>query len=103
MKLWIRTQDKKKLCIIEDLFICEVNKERWDIKTQINGTVGSYKSEERCLEILDEIQNILNSKLQMVGKLGKNFQIDENGVIESSLGKCEYIQAPIYIWHMPNE
>ena len=58
MELWIRSQDKKDLIKITN--ICMTKEEYDEIGIFANGCiVGLYKSKERALEILDEIQSIL--------------------------------------------
>lgn len=62
MELWVRGQDKTILCKIRELYIgdrCEVlgryyGMDKWDV-------LGVYDTKERCLEILDEIQKILQA------------------------------------------
>lgn len=62
MDLWIRTQDRKKLVLINTLAIAE-NTSRSILGFGIDGHVkvelGDYDTEERTLEVLDEIQELL--------------------------------------------
>ena len=58
MELWIRSQDREKLVQVDCLCI-EINeygKKNYDI---VQGciTLGTYKTKERALEILDKIEN----------------------------------------------
>jgi len=58
MELWIRSQDKKKLCVAKYF---ELDNDETGIFC-FNGEsysvfVGKYSTKERALEILDEIQN----------------------------------------------
>lgn len=60
MELWIRSQDKDILVKVDSLLIDDNNN---DIYTQCwvgvnleTYTLGKYKTKERALEILDEIQ-----------------------------------------------
>lgn len=57
MDLWIRSQDGKLLKKAETLWILEYE-ERAEICHEWT-TFGIYKTKERALQILDEIQNIL--------------------------------------------
>lgn len=63
MDLWIRSQDRKKLVKSGYLtiFLSDTN---WfiysDTTTGEPFEIGKYKTEERALEVLDEIQDILN-------------------------------------------
>lgn len=87
MKLWIRTQDKTKLMETEELIIKEV------VKTDANNVngykqevvgcnicvgympVALYKTKERALQVLDEIQNALVGKVET--KQSKSKKEDE--------------------------
>lgn len=61
MELWIRSQDEMNLCKIKDLVIRENYNGYGDTDYVIQDiyTMGTYKTKERALEVLDEIQNIL--------------------------------------------
>lgn len=64
MELWIRSQDKKLLAKINYVFIQELSykrKNKYEIQSN-NGVLGYYNTQERALEVLDEIQSILNLK-----------------------------------------
>lgn len=64
MDLWVRSQDKKTL-MKANYFEIEQRDKNFLIMAR-NGDpyfdqcLGSYKTKERALELLDEIQNILN-------------------------------------------
>lgn len=60
MELWIRSQDKETLCKVDDIHIEE---QSLYTDTHLIICLGTYKTKERALEILDEIQNILNLSL----------------------------------------
>lgn len=56
--MWIRTQDKMNLIEVRGFQICYIknaDEEYWEIYT-IGTSLGKYKSKERALEVLDEIQ-----------------------------------------------
>lgn len=60
MELWIRSQDKKKLCVAK---FFELDNDETGIFC-FNGEsysifAGKYKTKERALEVLDEIQDQL--------------------------------------------
>lgn len=88
MKLWIRSQDKKRLCLIKDLYIHENIRYKDIEETEIIKTItgdyfknkvvkkevdeyinceiwgdkhllGIYKTREKGLEVLDEIQETI--------------------------------------------
>ena len=63
MELWIRSQDKENLIQPTRLFIAfDKNIATWDRNIMID--LGTYKSKERALEVLDEIQNIFSLKIE---------------------------------------
>ena len=55
MELWIRTHDKECLTKVDHLHISN----DCVIKQQDDIVLAVYKTKERALEVLDEIQNIL--------------------------------------------
>lgn len=66
MDLWIRSQDREKLRINPELEIYEYGNEKFlviDTKGNViydkAKILGEYKTKERALEVLDEIQKIL--------------------------------------------
>lgn len=61
--MWIRTQDKMNLIEVQGFQICYIktkDEEYWEIYT-IGTRLGKYNSEERALEVLDEIQAYLKN------------------------------------------
>lgn len=60
MDLWIRSQDKTNLCKIAHLIVRESQNENNEINYEIQDiyTMGVYKTKERALEVLDEINEI---------------------------------------------
>ena len=79
MELWIRSQDKTKLIKAENIMIIEDVIEgitmvdasgetiQPPIKREImiiasDTVVGTYKTKERAIEVLDEIQNIIHNE-----------------------------------------
>ena len=63
MKLWIRSQERDELEMCNSLSIQPIiasNKKHqtWAVISNF-GCVGEYATRERCLEILDEIQELL--------------------------------------------
>ncbi len=57
MELWVRSQDKRLLCKVDSLNCYKLNGS-FNISTG-NQLLGKYSTEERCLEIIDEIQGKL--------------------------------------------
>ena len=94
MDLWIRSQDKRMLTKIDYLYL-EVNDGREILggnHYMINQSLGIYKSKERALEVLDEIQErIVN--LQLVN-------LEEKGKARADVYKNEYLRC---VYEMPKE
>ena len=58
MKLWIRSQDKSFLSTTTSFGIFENGNGSFDISYGFTN-YGNYKTKERALEVLDEIQNFM--------------------------------------------
>ena len=62
MSLWIRSQDKIVLMKVDTLSLGEkATILGFGNDGNINGKLAKYKTEERALEVLDEIQEYINS------------------------------------------
>lgn len=108
INLWIRAQDRKRLLKVNSIYLvdCEVHTE----DSNLGGLLGEYKSDERALEVLDEIQKLL------VGDVLCFTNIDINADMAKFLGeKCisirdsskksqiEYIPRDCIVYEMPKE
>ena len=68
MDLWIRSQDKTILKCVKDIY-CNCNNEILVNRNVLNedycdfDLVAKYKTKERALEVLDEIQNLLFTRI----------------------------------------
>ena len=93
MDLWIRSQDKTNLIKIEHLAITS-NNVITGMSTNWDYDLGKYKTKERALEVLDEIQELLVPKLHHV------CDRDLEGNEVKVLG-LDYIQSIVY--EMPEE
>ena len=60
MNLWVRSQDKRILQKVDNIFL-DANYENKRISTYDGDSVelGTYKTKERAIEVLDEIQNYI--------------------------------------------
>lgn len=114
MKLYIRSQDKEVLTIADSVYYDNFHEDK--IYAQIgreNFTLGQYKTKERCLEIINEIQEILTHNGVM---LFKNVDVSEipreafepfkaltylpNGDIKSEV---TIHNAEVVVYEMPKE
>ena len=77
MSIWVRSQDKEFLMKVDNINLgldVDTN-EPTRIFTFVDGTVtsftlGTYKSKERALEVLDEIQNKIEGKRVLIDAYG---------------------------------
>lgn len=60
MELWIRSQDRTFLRKVNTIGIVE-GRDFWSIDENLTVSFGKYKTKERALEVLDEIQNLLQN------------------------------------------
>lgn len=67
MDLWIRSQDKMQLTEIQNVYV-EENDDDYMICCNDFPCLGKYKTRERALEILDEIQKLIMGQNKLVFK-----------------------------------
>lgn len=111
MDLWIRSQNKEKLCKIENIKYMDTSD---DFENEIhslwndnNGILGIYKTKERALEVLDEITNLIKPKyLIRMDNHGpvNDFHNNENNSYVSAygVGMVSNINQTLY-YEMPKE
>jgi hypothetical protein len=113
MELWIRSQDKEILTAVQHLDIYEASiegEEECYVIEESGTDLGSYKSYQRALEVLDEIHNILKPK----GILKFNVMLnnsDRMKIKEETNNEylivdrnVEVVQQPAtYVYEMPEE
>lgn len=107
MNLWIRSQDKECLVKISNI--------QYVYKNYIHGLgtyydnlkiLGEYKTKERALEILDEIQNILKPKyiLNTPSIKPDGDFYEENGVIFQKYNANTKIEElSTFVYQMPEK
>lgn len=94
--MWVRTQDKETLVKADKLYIDKNNNKytiNFDSCTDRWYILGTYKSKERAIEVLDEI----DSKIMM----NKVIEIYSNLGDLTFANRANYTYTPIY--QMPNE
>lgn len=103
MELWIRSQDRTKLCQARQFTldndqtgIFVFNGDEYSI------FAGKYKTKERALEILDEIQNIIKPKV-LLTRLGKVVGETYDGTVYSEPNEYEMQELSTAIYEMPKE
>lgn len=112
MNLWIRSQNKHRLLKVENLQII-YNQEDNELPYYINSSyelLGSYKSEERALEVLNDIQNIVNAKT--IIKFNAFVSPEHIKRVKEAISKNSIIESPDYeikelagviVYEMPKE
>lgn len=103
MELWIRSQDKTKLIKTKFIGLDYKTYKNGDIEILVeNSWFGRYKSKERGLEILDEIEKLLRPQIiiQQHNHVG---EIDGNLVYKSEDFKCDIQELSTVVYQMPIE
>ena len=88
--MWVRTQNKETLVKADKLYIDKNNNKytiNFDSCTDRWYILGTYKSKERAIEVLDEVEKKIN-----LINLGHDFG---SPMID--------LKNPTYIYQMPNE
>lgn len=113
MDLWIRSQDKTFLMKIDNINLgLDVDSNKpCRLFTFVGGavtsfTLGTYKSEERALEVLDEIQNLLIPKAIInTFDIEKKDLLDNNQylIFENKVKDFSIEQFKTYVYKIPKE
>ena len=106
MELWIRSQDKLKLVKVNYVYVIENKINSFSIygETIDSGPIiGTYKTKERALEVLDEIQNILKPVITYTQKepIKSDFKQGVYQIIQDDDLKIQELST--YVYEMPNE
>lgn len=96
MDLWVRSQDREYLEKIEKIYVWEAAHE--DYRIEGKSELGTYKTQKRALEVLDEIERPIKCICVV--------RDSEEDVLKSIL-KVEdtrkFMAENLYIYHMPEE
>lgn len=117
MKLWIRTQDRSNFKKVNNIYVEKIMKDydSWVgnihsmpyVITSDNGNLGFYATEERTLEVLDEIQNILEPNIEYVPIVEEDVKPEYTYKHYKSVGYevrgCKFEQFDTYVYEMPKE
>ena len=116
MELWIRSQNKEILQKTNALFISHSEENIWSIIDNQNMTkYGTYKTLERALKVLDDIQNKIKTLLylkpkSLLGineiKAGKKYFEKLNGIDFITCDnnfEIEPITTNVIVYEMPEE
>ena len=104
MELWVRSQDRKRLIKVSYL---ELEKDDYGFyilgrEDKFSGNrLATYKTKERALEVLDEIQNILKPKI--IVKSGKPVAETLDGVVYKTPDEVEIKELSVVVYEMPKK
>lgn len=108
MELWIRSQDRTHMELVTWLMVNKNAKLEWYIEG--GEILGYYKTKERALQVLDEIQNILQpivymkvpsiivNPKDMIEDLTNNICLHTTQQVETELK-----QVGQFVYQMPKE
>ena len=103
MELWIRSQDKTNLMLAKDIVVSDGNIKVYK-DTELCTTVAMYKTKERALEVLDEIQKILMPMIHYEPIIRKKANYSLSYVQTEQIGsKVEIQELSTYVYEMPKE
>lgn len=105
MNLWVRSQDKRILQKVDNIYL-NANYDNRRICTNdsrdYESDLGTYKTKERALEVLDEIQNILKPKMIVnTYKVEQAKLCDGTQFIQPMLDDIQVQNATTYVYEMP--
>lgn len=113
MELYIRSQDKKKLHKINKLELDNDETGIFDLETY--DLLGKYKTKERALEILDDIQDrmknilILSIKTSMTCKDQHRLldsykqEFNKDFILETPTAEIKPVNSETVLYEMPKE
>lgn len=105
MELWVRSQDKRILIKVDNIFLdANYGNKRISTYDGDNTELGTYKTKERAIEILDEIQSLLQLKIEYKPIVQEEYnplytykhfvKVDDNVEIE---------ELSTFVYNMPKE
>lgn len=115
MDLWIRSQDKESLTKVSNV---KYTYKEGNLYTDVRGKhyigtyydnlkiLGEYKSKERALEVLDEIQDILKPKYILDASSIKpdgNFYEEDGMIFQKYNANAEIKELSTFVYQMPEE
>ena len=106
MDLWIRSQNKEKLCKIENIKYMD-SSDDFALWNDNNGILGIYKTKQRALEVLDEITNLIKPKylirMDNHGPVNDFLNNENNSYVSAEgVGMVSNINQTLY-YEMPKE
>ena len=105
MELWVRSQDKTNLYKIDNINIDDNDYSLYYQLSWGQVELGAYKTKERALQVLDEIQRILHPTVFMSAAINT----DDNNWVENGIIYQKYKdnfniqELSTYVYQMPEE
>ena len=107
MELWVRSQDKECLINISNIQYIYKNN-MYGLGTYYDNLkiLGTYKTKERAIEVLDEIQNILKPTIITTGyecELKENIKDKTSFNLDMIPTKTEIQELSTVVYQMPEK
>lgn len=107
MDLWIRSQDRKRLIPKPNLYVVYSEGSKCTyIGDSMIGHIAKYETEERAIEVLDEIQNILKPRFILNPKSIKedgNSWVENGVIMQKYNADVKFEHFDYYVYEMPKE
>ena len=107
MELWVRSQDKECLTNISNIqYVYKNNMHGLGTYYDNLKILGTYKTKERTLEVLDEIQNILKPTIITTGyecELKENIKDKTSFNLDMIPTKTEIQELSTVVYQMPED
>ena len=104
LELWIRSQDKRTLINTRRIDVDDNNIIVWDEGRYASEIyLGQYKTKERALEVLDEIQNILKPIIKIKYEYDDSQPIMNGEWLKSLKEENKIEELSTYVYEMPKE
>ena len=111
MELWIRSQDKENLVktinkiglhyLNKNMIIANYQPDFVGTQGEYYEKLGTYKTKERALEVLDEIQNILKPTIKIKYEYDDNQPIMNGEWLKSLKKESKIEELSTYVYEMP--
>ena len=107
MELWVRSQDKECLINISNIqYVYKNNMHGLGTYYDNLKILGTYKTKERAIEVLDEIQNILKPTIITTGyecELKENIKDKTSFNLDMIPTKTEIQELSTVVYQMPEK
>lgn len=94
MELWVRSQDKENLIPIKNPICVYDNKIIYKESASYVITIGEYKTKERALEVLDEIQRTIAKNQSLISLMHNFTDLKDNEECVAQIFKDMIYQMP---------